>query len=81
MAHGGDVRVVSYNLLSSGLCEPSHFVHCDPADLHPPTRLARVLKKLKPECDACAVLCLRAGATPQPGPTKISNSCSIPNSC
>lgn len=59
MAHGGDVRVVSYNLLSSGLCEPSHFVHCDPADLHPPTRLARVLKKLKPECDACAVLCLQ----------------------
>lgn len=36
------VRIVSYNVLSSHLCEPEHFLKCDPADLDPPTRRKRV---------------------------------------
>ena len=39
-------RVVSYNVLSSHLCEPEHFVKCDAADLDPPTRLRRVQEQL-----------------------------------
>ena len=65
---GASVCVVSYNVLSSGLCEPGYFVHCDPADLHPPTRLARITEKLGPECDANAVICLQEVSRTWAGP-------------
>ena len=36
------VRVVSYNVLSSHLCAPDHFLRCAPDALDPPQRLARI---------------------------------------
>lgn len=42
------VRVVTYNVLSSHLCEPEYYVKCDPADLDPSTRLSRVKEQLAP---------------------------------
>ena len=55
----GFVRVVSYNVLSSHLCEPDHFLKCAPADLDPATRRQRVEALLKPQCEAEAVICLQ----------------------
>ena len=44
-----EVRVVSYNVLSSSLCEPSYFSACKPENLKPATRLKRVMDKLSLE--------------------------------
>ena len=54
-----DARVVTYNVLSSSLCEPGYFTHCDPDDLHPPNRLAKLLTKLEPEMAKGAVIGLQ----------------------
>ena len=40
---------MSYNVLSSSLCEPSYFSACKPEDLKPATRLKRVMDKLSLE--------------------------------
>ena len=56
---GARVRVASYNVLSSSLCEPGYFVKCAREDLHPPTRLKRVQASLQKEIDAGAVICLQ----------------------
>ena len=54
------VHVVSYNVLSSRLSAPDYFTRCAPADLDPPTRLARVLAKLEAEAVARrSVICLQ----------------------
>jgi len=52
-------RVVSYNVLSSHLCEPDYYVHCKAEDLDPATRLARVKAALTPHMDKEAVICLQ----------------------
>ena len=54
-----DARIVTYNVLSSSLCEPGYFTHCAPEDLDPPTRLAKVLAKLEPEMAKGAVIGLQ----------------------
>jgi len=56
---GHKVRVVSYNVLSSHLCEPGYFVKCSPENLDPDTRLERVCAALAAETDAGAVICLQ----------------------
>lgn len=53
------VRVVSYNVLSSHLCEPTHYIKCDPADLDPDTRRQRVQQLLIPHMAKQAVVCLQ----------------------
>ena len=53
------VRVVTYNVLSSHLCEPDYYVKCDPADLDPATRLSRVKAQLQPHVEEGAVICLQ----------------------
>lgn len=53
------VRVVTYNVLSSSLCEPSWFPKCDPKNLSPPTRLERVLDLLDKEVSSQTVFCLQ----------------------
>ena len=53
------VRVVSYNVLSSHLCEPSHFVACKPEDLEPAKRLERLKRALHTHCENEAVICLQ----------------------
>jgi 2',5'-phosphodiesterase len=53
------LRVVSYNVLSSHLCEADHFVKCKPADLEPATRLERIKEALRPQCEREAVICLQ----------------------
>ena len=41
-AAGQNLRVASYNVLSSKLCEPGYFMKCAKENLDPPTRLKRV---------------------------------------
>ncbi|KAL1496784.1 hypothetical protein AB1Y20_014372 [Prymnesium parvum] len=52
-------RVVSYNLLSSSLAPPSHFVACSPSDLLASTRLRRIEALLSQQTDAGALVCLQ----------------------
>jgi 2',5'-phosphodiesterase len=54
-----DARVVTYNVLSSSLCEPTYFTHCAPEDLDPPTRLKKTLVKLEDEMKKGAVIALQ----------------------
>ena len=56
---GGRVRVVTYNVLSSSLCEPGYFVKCAAEDLSPPNRLKRVAALLDAEVAKGAVVCLQ----------------------
>ena len=55
----GSIRVASYNVLSSSLCEPSYYTNSDPDALDPPQRLLRVIRKIEDECDKGAVICLQ----------------------
>ena len=57
------VRLVTYNVLSSHLCEPTHYIACKPEDLDPATRLARLKTLLEPQCEGQAVICLQEVST------------------
>ncbi|KAL7495288.1 hypothetical protein ACHAWT_006614 [Skeletonema menzelii] len=46
-----NVRIVSYNVLSSKLSRPSHFTHADPEHLTMKYRLPLILQKLEEEMD------------------------------
>ena len=58
-ASSHDARVVTYNVLSSSLCEATYFTHCAPEDLDPPARLAKLKAKLEPEIAKGAVIGLQ----------------------
>lgn len=58
-----DVRVATYNVLSSHLAEPSRFPECKPEDLDAPTRLRRVKAKLETEIEQGSVVCLQEVST------------------
>lgn len=47
------VRVVTYNILSSHLASPTHHTKCDPEQLEASTRLPKILSKLQDELDHC----------------------------
>eukprot|EP01134_Creolimax_fragrantissima_P001361 CFRG1361T1 len=51
--------VTSYNILSSHLCEPSHFRTCDPEHLDYRNRQQIILKKLTPEIEKKSIICLQ----------------------
>jgi len=57
------VRIVSFNVLSSSLCEPDHYIACKPGDLDPPVRLARLKEQLEPHMSVGAVICLQEVST------------------
>lgn len=57
------LRIVTYNVLSSHLCDPDYYVHSPPEDLHPPTRLQRVKDQLQDEMARGAVICLQEVST------------------
>jgi len=60
MARGAKaLRVYTYNVLSSHLCEPSHFRSCSPKALDPEARFVKVLSKLEDECKKGSVICLQ----------------------
>ena len=54
-----NIRVASYNVLSSALASPSHFTSCQASDLAFSQRLPRVLTKLEEEVDQRAIICLQ----------------------
>lgn len=56
---GCTARVATYNVLSSALSDPDYFTHCDPANLDPETRYARVIARLAPEMERNAIICLQ----------------------
>ena len=67
----GDVRVATYNVLSSHLSEASHFVKCAADDLEPATRLARVKGQLEREIARGAVICLQEVSQPWSGELQV----------
>ena len=54
-----NVRLVTYNVLSSHLGGADHFRNCAPEDLVPTTRLSRLLAKLEPEVSQGSLICLQ----------------------
>ena len=56
-------RVVSYNVLSSSLCEADYHVKCKPDDLDESARLRRLVDKLGPEMEKGAIICLQEVST------------------
>ena len=61
-------KVVSYNVLSSHLCEPSHFRSCDPGHLDPANRLEKVKAKLLGEMAEGALISLQEVSMTWAGP-------------
>ncbi len=57
------VKVTSYNVLSSSLCEPNYFQACNPEFLAPTHRLNILKQKLDKETDTKAVVCLQEVST------------------
>lgn len=53
----------TYNVLSSHLSPPNKYRRCDPADLHPPTRLVRIQGKLEALLARRAVIGLQEVST------------------
>lgn len=54
-----NLRVVTYNLLSSSLASPGYFTHCKASDLDAENRLSKIKVKLKTEMDSGAIICLQ----------------------
>lgn len=52
-------RLITYNVLSSHLCEPNYFKSCDPHNLKPEIRLQRLIHKLKSEIEQKTIICLQ----------------------
>jgi hypothetical protein len=53
------VRVLTYNVLSSSLCEADYHVKCNAQDLDERTRLRRVCDLLAPEVASGTIICLQ----------------------
>ncbi|KNC72902.1 hypothetical protein SARC_14539, partial [Sphaeroforma arctica JP610] len=51
--------VTSYNILSSHLCEPSHFQACETEHLNQRNRIKKILAKLTPEIEKKSIICLQ----------------------
>lgn len=51
--------VVSYNVLSSHLCDPTYHYKCDPNNLNPTVRYPRLETKLLPHIQTRAIICLQ----------------------
>jgi mRNA deadenylase 3'-5' endonuclease subunit Ccr4 len=56
-------RLITYNVLSSHLSEADYFKSCDPQNLNPELRLQKLLKKLTPEIEKKAIICLQEIST------------------
>ena len=54
-----NVRVASYNVLSSSLCAPSYYTNCEEKFCSSKYRFERLLTKLKGEMDKNSVVCLQ----------------------
>lgn len=53
------VKITSYNVLSSNLCEPNYFQSCSPEYLAPQYRFNVLKEKLDSEVSARSVICLQ----------------------
>eukprot|EP01038_Epipyxis_sp_PR26KG_P008906 gene8906-12010_t len=53
------VKITSYNVLSSHLSSPTHFLNCKPEFLDPKYRLNKVKEKLEKEISSNSVICLQ----------------------
>ncbi len=62
-----DVKITSYNVLSSFLSAANYFKNCKPEFLEPNYRLNELFKKLDIETDQDAVICLQEISTPWAG--------------
>jgi mRNA deadenylase 3'-5' endonuclease subunit Ccr4 len=59
-----NVRVTTYNILSSKLARKEHFQACNEEDLKPHVRYQRIINKLEVELQKDAVLCLQEVRAP-----------------
>ncbi len=53
------VKLASYNVLSSSLCEPSYFRTCNPLYLAPEARLESLKVKLSSSVETRSIICLQ----------------------
>ena len=58
-----EIRVITYNVLSSGLCEDSHFPKCNSKWLDPTYRLKQLKMKCSIEMENNAIICLQEVST------------------
>ena len=58
-----NIKVTTYNVLSSHLGGADYYTTCKPEDLDPPTRLQRLKSKLDQEVAAGAIICLQEVST------------------
>lgn len=61
-------RIVSYNILSSSLADPSHFPDCDSSNLSASIRLQRILTKLEGPVASRSIICLQEVSLSWSGP-------------
>ena len=54
-----ELRALTWNVLSSSLCEPSYYTLNKPSDLDPKTRLRRVCQRLEAEVEEQSVISLQ----------------------
>lgn len=66
-----NVRIYSYNLLSSSLASPTYFTHCTKANLLASNRLLKVQSKLSAECLKHSVICLQELSRKWEGPMTV----------
>ena len=55
----GNVKVVSYNVLSDSLGRPSHYIHSAKEDCNAKIRLGRVKQQLEVQMQKGAIICLQ----------------------
>ena len=65
------VRVVSYNVLSSSLCEANHYTKCSAEDLDPQNRFLKISQYLELETQQDAVICLQEVSRAWCGPLQV----------
>ena len=65
---GANIRVTTYNVLSSHLAEPTYFTSCDPKNLDALVRLERVQKKLSVEMEKRSIIGLQEVSMTWSGP-------------
>ena len=62
------VRIATYNILSSHLAEPDYFTNCDPDVLEADYRLEKIISKLESEIAQNAIICMQEVSISWVGP-------------
>lgn len=53
------IKIITYNILSSSLCSPTHHTSCDPEHLHPDKRMPKIQGILEKVMKVNTIICLQ----------------------